>query len=468
MLRRESAGFPDRGARPGYRGRHVNAVFFGIIFVAFATAIVTGSMGAVSHAALAGARDSVTLALSLIGYMALFLGIMRVANDGGLLRVMARAIRPLMVRLFPQVPPDHPAMGAMIMNIAANMIGLTNAATPLGIKAMKELDTLNPHKGTATDAMALFLAINTSGLALLPSGVVTVRAAEGSADPWSIIAPTLFATMMSTIAGIAAAFAFRRLRVFRAPPPDPAPPGGDRGIAPAPSTEAPPEIGGEPSKTAVRGLAIFLLATMAVLVIPPALAALLPGSNPLVPRMRDFATATGDAIIPTLIVAILAFGWRSGTKVYESFVAGAREGFDTGVMILPYLVAILVAVGMFRASGAMEVLTSTLGALTSPLGLPGEALPVAIVRPLSGSGAFGLMTEIIHTHGPDSYVGTLVSVLNGSTETTFYVMAVYFGSVGITRARHAIAAGLTADLVGVVAATLVVRAFFGHLLDIPG
>jgi spore maturation protein SpmA len=451
----------------------VNAVFFGIILVAFVTAIVTGSMGAVSHAALDAARDSVTLAISLIGYMALFLGIMRVANDGGLLRVMARAIRPVMVRLFPQVPPDHPAMGAMIMNIAANMIGLTNAATPLGIKAMKELDTLNPHKGTATDAMALFLAINTSGLALLPSGVVTVRAAEGSADPWNIIAPTLFATMMSTIAGIAAAFAFRRLRVFRAPAADPVAPATDLPAADLPATAASappaaPEIGGEPSRNAVRGLALFLLATMAILVIPPALAALLPSASPLVPKMRDFATATGDAIIPTLIMAILAFGWRSGTKVYESFVAGAREGFDTGVMILPYLVAILVAVGMFRASGAMEVMTSTLGALTSPLGLPGEALPVAIVRPLSGSGAFGLMTEIIHTHGPDSYVGTLVSVLNGSTETTFYVMAVYFGSVGITRARHAIAAGLTADFVGVVATTLIVRAFFGHLLDIPG
>jgi spore maturation protein SpmA len=449
----------------------MNTVFIGIIGVAFVTAIVTGSMAAISHAALDAARDSVTLAISLIGYMALFLGIMRVANDGGLLRLMARAIQPVMVRLFPAVPPDHPAMGAMIMNIAANMIGLTNAATPLGIKAMKELDTLNPHKGTATDAMALFLAINTSGLALLPSGVVTVRAAEGSADPWSIIAPTLFATMMSTLAGITAAFAFRRLRVFRAPAPDP---GSEALLAQsARSIEAsPPEIdgpaGAAPSASAVRALALFMIAAMALLVIPPALAALLPRTSPLAVQMRDFAGATGDAIIPTLIMAILLFGWRRGTKVYESFVAGAREGFDTGVMILPYLVAILVAVGMFRASGAMEVLTSTLGALTGPLGLPGEALPVALVRPLSGSGAFGLMTEVIHTHGPDSYVGTLVSVLNGCTETTFYVMAVYFGSVGVTRARHAIAAGLTADLVGVVAATLVVRAFFGHLLDLPG
>ncbi|MCB9728166.1 MAG: spore maturation protein [Deltaproteobacteria bacterium] len=436
----------------------MNLVFFGIVLVAFVTALVTGSMAAVSLAALDAARASVDLAISLIGYMALFLGIMRVANDAGLLRLMASSIRPIMVRLFPGVPPDHPAMGAMIMNIAANMIGLTNAATPLGIKAMKELDTLNPHKGTATDAMALFLAINTSGLALLPSGVVTIRAAAGSTDPWSIIAPTLFATSMSTLAGIAAAFAFRRLRVFRAPPPDPAPPPS------APATEPPAPGPPPPSRAATRAFALFLAATMLLLVIPPALAALLPGGHPWVPPIRDLARSTGDAIIPTLIVAILAFGWRARVKVYESFVAGAREGFDTGVMILPYLVAILVAVGMFRASGAMELLTSTLGALTAPLGLPGEALPVAIVRPLSGSGAFGLMTEVIQTHGPDSYVGVLVSVLNGSTETTFYVMAVYFGAVGVTRARHAIAAGLTADLVGVFATTLVVRALFGHLL----
>ncbi|MGM0576742.1 MAG: nucleoside recognition domain-containing protein [Myxococcota bacterium] len=441
----------------------MNAVFLGIILVAFVTAAFGGAMDALSTAALDSAKSAVDLAISLIGYMALFLGLMKVAEDGGLLRLLARAIRPVMVRLFPDVPEDHPAMGAMIMNIAANMLGLGNAATPLGIKAMQELDSLNRDKGVATNAMVLFLAINTSGLALLPSGVVSIRAAEGSADPWGIVAPSLFATGMSTIVAILGTKLLQRLPVFRpapttGPPPDDETTGGSE-----PGDDAADEGPGEPTRAGVRGLSAFLVVSLAVLVVPPVWAAMLPGDSPRAEALRDFASTSGDWVIPVLIMALLLFGRFNGVKVYESFIEGAKEGFTTGVRIIPYLAAILVAVGMFRASGAMEALTSALGSATEPLGMPGEALPMALVRPLSGSGAFGLMSELIQTHGPDSYVGYLVSVLNGSTETTFYVLAVYFGAVGISRTRHAVFAGLSADLTAAVAAVFICQALFGHL-----
>ena len=434
----------------------MNQVFLFIVGIAFVTAAFSGTMAEVSGAALDSARDAAELAIGLIGYMALFLGLMKVAEVGGLLRLLARAIRPVMVRLFPDVPPDHPAMGAMIMNIAANMLGLGNAATPLGIKAIQELDTLNRTKGVATNAMALFLAINTSGLSMLPSGVVSVRAAEGSQDPWGIVAPTLAATLCSTIVAVFAAKLYARLPFFAAPPPtEPAHPtasvAGGHGL----ETESP---------WAVRGLAAFLVLGIGLLVVPPVWAAMLPGSDPLAAELRSYSGAVGNWVIPVMIVSMLTFGHARGVKVYESFIVGAKEGFETGVRILPYLVAILVAVGMFRASGAMHALTDSLGAITGPIGLPGEALPMALVRPLSGSGALGVMTDVIQTHGPDSYVGYVVSVLNGSTETTFYVLAVYFGAVNVTRARHAVAAGLTADFAGVIAASLVCAALFGHLM----
>ena len=439
----------------------MNQVFLAIIAVSFVTAAFAGSMGEVSAAALESAKSAVDLSLSLIGYMALFLGIMKVAEVAGLLRLLARAIEPVMIRLFPDVPANHPAMGAMILNISANMLGLANAATPFGIKAIQELDTLNEDKGTATNAMVLFLAINTSGLALLPTGVVSVRAANGSADPWGIMAPTLAATACSTIAGIMAAKMLCRLPIFAR-------------TAPAPSRAAvegkTPDLPGlETENTwAVRGLSLFLVLSLLALVIPPLGAAILPesasGDGGLRESFLSFSATSGDWVIPVLITSLLGFGYARGVPVYETFVEGAKEGFETAVRIIPYLVAILVAVGMFRASGAMGVLTSGVGQLTAPLGLPGEALPMALVRPLSGSGAFALMSELIATHGPDSYIGYVASVLQGSTETTFYVLAVYFGAVGVTRARHAVAAGLTADLVGVLAGTAVCAALFGHLV----
>jgi spore maturation protein SpmB len=345
----------------------------------------------------------------------------------------------------------------MILNIAANMLGLANAATPFGIKAIQELDTLNEEKGTATNAMVLFLAINTSGLALLPTGVVGVRAANGSGDPWGIMAPTLAATFCSTVAGVLAAKGLCRLPFFaRSAPPPPS-------MEAASRSEVMPSIADE-SPGAVRALSIFLAVGLGALVVPPIGAALLPAGDPLAESFRGFSATAGDWVIPVVITSLLVFGYSRGVAVYACFVEGAKEGFETAVRIIPYLVAILVAVGMFRASGAMGALTGWAGALTEPMGLPGEALPMAIVRPLSGSGAFALMSELVATHGPDSYIGYVASVLQGSTETTFYVLAVYFGAVGVTRARHAVAAGLTADIVGVLAATAICASLFGHLV----
>jgi len=430
----------------------VNGIFLAIVFIAFVVGAFTGGMEAVSVSAFDGAKKSVELAISLIGYMALFLGLMKVAEEGGLLRLLAKAIRPIMVRLFPDVPPEHPAMGAMIMNIAANMMGLTNAATPLGIKAMKELNSLNRTPGVATNAMVLFLAINTSGLALLPSGVVSVRAAEGSSDPWGIVASTLAATGFATIIGIGAAKLFSRLFAM---------PAATVEEGQAVEEDDGVEVGEITNDSwGVWALRAFLVVVLFVLAGPPLLAV---GWEAQADTLRSISGTIGDWVIPTLILSLLAYGAANGVKVYESFIKGAKEGFDTGVLIIPYLVAILVAVGMFRGSGAMEHLTGWMGIVTEPIGLPAEVLPQALVRPLSGSGAYGLMIELVQTHGPDSYIGYLSTTLQGSTDTTFYVLAVYFGAVGVSKTRHAVLAGLSADFAGFIAAVVVCALLFGHL-----
>ncbi len=443
----------------------MNTVFFAIIAIAYVMAAFTGNMEAVSIGAFEAAESSVNLVIKLIGYMALFLGIMQVAQDAGLLRVIARSIRPVMVRLFPDIPPDHPAMGAMIMNISANMLGLGNAATPMGIKAMKELDKLNTTPGVATNAMVLFLAINTSGLALLPTGAASIRAAEGSVDPMGIMAPTLFATAISTVVGISMAVWLSKKRRF-------ARPAGTREVDtsehPTDASEMDSALPGPKwlPKLTVR---LFLLG-IAVLVFPAVGAAILSSTegagasaDSLGHQLKIFSMASSHWVVPTLIMGFISYGFLSGVKVYESFVKGAREGWDTGVRIIPYVIAILVAVAMFRASGAMDLMTGNLGLITTPLGMPAELIPQAMVRPLSGSGAGALMFENIQTYGPDSYIGTLSSVLNGSTETTFYVLAVYFGAVGVTKVRHAVLAGLAADFAGLVASVGICVLLFGHL-----
>jgi spore maturation protein SpmA len=415
----------------------MNWVFFGIVALAFLSALIGGTAAEVGAAALASAKGSVDLAIGLIGYIALFLGLMKVVEEAGGLKAMARLIRPILIRLFPDVPVDHPAMGAMIMNISANALGLGNAATPFGLKAMAELNKLNREQGVATNAMVLFLAINTSGLALIPSGIIGLRALNGSADPAVIFPTTLMATGLSTIIGISIAKFLSRLPMFRV--------GQEQ-------READEEIAasqrGEHSWTSLVPAALFFL-----------------GMGGLCYAVYFFGEAASSWIIPGLIMGMLTFGVVRGVKVYEVFVAGAKEGFQMAVMIIPYLIAILSAVGMFRASGGLGAVVGALGELTAVIGLPAEVLPLAILRPLSGSGAFALTAELLNTHGPDTYVGVLASTLNGSTETTFYVLAVYFGSVGVSRIRHAVWAGLAADLAGVFASVLAVQLLITSFAD---
>jgi len=432
----------------------LNAVFFAIVIIAFAVAafrqvtyggIDPTPMAALTEAMIVAAKDSVTLAIGLVGVMALFLGLMKVAEAGGLLVIIAKVVRPLMTRLFPEVPGNHPAMGAMILNISANVLGLGNAATPFGIRAMQELDKLNPHKGTASNSMALFLAINTSSVTLLPTGVVALRASLGSNDPAGIIPTTLVATICSTAVAIFAAKTYQR---FSPQPPAPAPEPVAAG-APAAAMEDSPTDTAAPSEDSGA-----YPAWVSFLVLACVLA--------LVPVTIIFGREIAPWMVPSIVVGLLTFGVLRGVPVYEVLVEGAKDGFQVALRIIPYLVAILVAVAMFRASGALDLLIRPLGAITTLFGMPPEALPMAILRPLSGSGAYGVMVGIMNdpATGPDTYTGYLVSTLQGSTETTFYVLAVYFGAVQIRRVRHALATGLTADLAGIIAAVFICSLLF--------
>jgi len=457
----------------------LNAIFLAIVLVAFGTAAwreffgvaaagAPSAMQALSSATIASATDAVTLAIGLVGAMALFLGLMKVAEAGGLLTILARLIRPLMTRLFRDVPPEHPAMGAMVLNLSANALGLGNAATPFGIRAMQELDRLNPRPGTATDAMALFLAINTSSITLLPTAVIALRASAGSSDPAGILPTTLFASLCGTVAAVATAFALARF--FPVNPDDGATPparttasrGGGAGIADDASNAGAHEAGcaaaaddstALTNDSAAGATAYPLWASVLALA---ALAA-------LVPVTVAWGRTISPWIVPALVAGFLCFGLLRGVRVYESFVEGAKDGFEVAVRIIPYLVAILVAIGMLRASGALDAIVGAIGGFTARFGLPAEALPMALLRPLSGSGAYGVMASIIGDPaiGPDSYVGYLVSTLQGSSETTFYVLAVYFGAVQVRRVRHTLAAALTADFVAVVAAVAGCRYVFG-------
>jgi len=370
-----------------------------------------------------------------------------------------------MIRLFPDVPADHPAMGAMIMNMSANMLGLANAATPFGIKAMMELDKLNRHKGTATNAMALFLAINTSNVTILPTGVIGIRHAAGSADAAGIIPSTLFATLCSTIVAIIAAKSLQRLPMFR--------------IRKAPAGEAGEDsrsddvIDEDLASSEADALQMDEKSERFWRVASPICIVLgLAG----VVAMIAFSGTVKDWVIPMIIFLLIGYGLvvqlldrRAGREprleIYTSFIDGAKDGFNVALKIIPYLVAILVAVGMFRASGALSLLVSLIGPVSEPLGLPAEVLPMALLRPLSGSGAFGYMTELVNTAGPDTYIGYLVSTMQGSTETTFYVVAVYFGAVQVSKLRHTIPAALTADFTGVVAAVVICLFLFGAARD---
>lgn len=418
----------------------MNAVFVLLVLAAFATAAwnqatgATGAMEALSAATLQAAEGAVPLALGLVGVMALFLGVMKVAEAGGLLRGLARLLAAPLRRLFPEIPDGHPALGAMAMNVAANLLGLGNAATPFGIRAMEDLDRLNPHRGVASNAQVLFLAMNTAGLTLLPTKVIALRASLGAADPAAVTAPTLVATVVATVAELAAARTLQRLA--------PLPP------APAAEVAAPAAAAsGEPLVALPRWAAPLAAAAAVALA-----AALVLGGS-----------AFGAWLVPGLVAGMLAFGWLRRVRVYEVFVEGAREGFTVAVRIIPYLVAILVAIGMLRASGAMDLALAPLGRLLAPLGVPPQALALAVVRTLSGSGAYGMLAAMLHdpATGPDSPAGILLGTIYGSTETTFYVLAVYFGAIGVRRIRHALAAGLIADAAGLAAAVVACRLLYG-------
>lgn len=421
----------------------MNIIFLLFVLLAFATAAwreltrdadMPSVMEALSTAMVESATGAVELALGLIGVMTLFLGLMKIAEAGGLLTIIARVIRPLMTRLFPDVPPDHPAMGAMILNLSANALGLGNAATPFGIRAMQELDKINPSPGTASNAMVLFLAINTSSVTLLPTGVIALRAAAGSTDPAAILPTTLFASICATAAAIITAKWLQRYFIA--------------GGSVAARADAVREEGEELEETGAYPLWVSLL--------------FLAGLLGLIPLTILFGRSISPWVIPGLMVSFLLFGALRRVAIYECFVEGAKEGFQVAVRIIPYLVAILVAVGMLRASGALDAMVSWLGQWTALVGLPADALPMALLRPLSGSGAYGVMASIINDPavGPDSYTGILVSTFQGSTETTFYVLAVYFGAVQIRRMRHALAAALTADVVGIAAAVVICAYLF--------
>lgn len=425
----------------------INAIWLAMVVLATLTAAYTGKMEEVTQASFDSAKAGVMLAIGLIGPMALWLGIMKVAESGGLMRAIARGVRPLMIRLFPDVPAEHPAMSAMIMNMAANALGLGNAATPMGIKAMQELDKLTVEKGTASNAMCLFLAINTSSVTLLPLGVITVRAAAGATSPAAILVPSLLATICSTSVAIIMA---KVLASREQQPVVVATPG------PAVEPEAPDGSSADLVRPGPVGRSlIWALIGLFVVAMIYRFSQNPPDSLFGPATLAAFSTW----LIPMLISGLLIYGYLRGVKVYEELTTGAKEGFNTAVRIIPFMVAIFVAVGMFRASGAMDILISLFTPLTSLINMPAESLAMALMRPLSGSGAFGIMSEIV-SQDPDSFLSFLVSTMQGSTETTFYVLAVYFGSVGITRSRHALAAALCADAAGVLAAVAICNWWF--------
>jgi spore maturation protein SpmA len=431
-----------------------------IVLIALASILLaafTGQMQALTDSILTSAGGAVDLAIGLIGVMAFFLGLMKVGEDAGLQQHLARVVGPVLQRLFPSVPVGSPAMSAIILNVSANMMGLGNAATPFGIKAMQELDKLNASPGTATNAMVMLLALNTSALSILPSGVVGLRASVGSADAMGIWVPTWFASGCATVVAVTAAVLLSRLSVYRRTEPSPLTPdaAGDVGVAPADdavAVEAPESR--DPKRTRLWLGRLFWL-VLAFLLARSVWGSRAEGAGDLV------TDVTSAWMLPTLVAVLVLYGWVRGVRVYDSLVEGAKQGFQVAIRIIPYLVVILVVVGMFRASGGLELIVVGVSPFTELIGLPAEALPMALLRPLTGSGAFGVMAEAMSVHGADSLIGYMVSTFQGSTETTFYTLAVYYGAVGIRETRHTVPACLLADTAGILAAVFIVNLMFG-------
>ncbi|ODU48996.1 MAG: hypothetical protein ABS92_07035 [Thiobacillus sp. SCN 63-374] len=408
----------------------LNALWVGFFLAAFLIAsfklVFLGDadiFAALVKALFDSSKTAFEIALGLTGVMALWLGVMKIGERAGMLDVLTRGLAPLFKRLFPEVPPNHPALGAMTMNMGANMLGLDNAATPLGIKAMQELQTLNPSKDTASDAQILFLVINTASVTLLPVTIFTFRAQLGAADPTDVFVPLLIVTYIGTLTGLFVTGFFQKLHLWNR------------------VTLA--YLGG--ATALIGGLVAYFSALPAA-------------------EMTRQSSILSNVLLFGIIVVFLLMAVKRRINAYEAFVEGAKEGFHTAVTIIPYLVAMLVAIGVFRASGALDLLMDALRAAVHGAGFDArwvDAMPTALMKPFSGSGARAMMIDTMQTHGADSFAGRLASIVQGSTETTFYVLAVYFGAVGIRRVRHAVACGLIADVAGILAAIGMAYLFFG-------
>ncbi len=439
----------------------LNYLWLGLVLVAVVLGGINGHLKEVTDEAFNGAKSAVmTIALPLVGVTALWLGIMRLAEKSGMIVTLARWLRPLMSRLFPDVPADHPAMGSMLMNFAANMIGLTNAATPLGLRAMNDLERLNPRPGTATNAMCTFLAINTSSLQLLPMTAIGILAAAGSANPAAIVATSLLATTCSTIAGITAVKTLEKLPAFRLPPL----------TSPAPNRRTPEDfpIPHEPETPLTAPPVPAPWANAVILLFMGLFVFLFFSTIRATPTSPETATlflrvmnSLSLLAIPFFLGFFPLYAALRKVRVYEEFVEGAKEGFQVAIRIIPFLVAMLVAVGMFRGAGGVDLLSRALKPALDLAHLPTELLPIAFTRPLSGSATIGLFADLAKTLGPDHVITRMGGTILGSTETTLYVVAVYFGAVAVKRTRHAVAAGLLADAVGVIASVGICRLVFG-------
>ena len=408
----------------------LNYIWIAFFIVAFVIAVVKllflgdyDVFPAMMDSTFSSSKTAFEISLGLTGVLSLWLGIMKIGEKGGVVNVLARLLSPVFAKLFPDIPKGHPVTGSIFMNIAANMLGLDNAATPLGLKAMEQLQEINTKKDTASNPMIMFLVLNTSGLTLIPISILVYRAQMGAAQPTDVFIPILLATFFSTLAGIIITSLYQKINLL------------NRTI-------------------------LLTLGGAAVVV-----AAVIWGFGQLDSvLMNKVSTSTANILLMLIIIAFILAGMRKKVNVYDAFIEGAKEGFTTAVRIIPYLVAILVAIGVFRASGAMDMLINGIGWTVEACGGNSDfvgALPTALMKPLSGSGARGMMVDAMTTYGADSFIGRLSCIFQGSTDTTFYILAVYFGSVGIRKTRHAVACGLFADLAGIIAAIAIAYMFFG-------
>jgi spore maturation protein SpmA len=438
----------------------LNLIWLGLLLFGVLVAGITGQIAAINQGALNAAKSAVMdVALPLCGAMTLWLGMVRLAEKAGLIQHIARFIRPILARLFSDVPPDHPAMGSIVMNMAANMLGVSNAATPLGLRAMSQLNELNTKQGVATNAMCTFLAINTSSIQLVPATAINILAINGSKNPTSIVGSTLIATFFATLSAIVTVKLLERLGPFRWEKQTDLPTATRVQPSPASNGKQPEELSIAPwAPWSLVAVLLFFLA----LFLPNAFPYWFRGAPPVgfLEGIATFFNALSPLAIPFLLTFFPLYAAGRRIAVYTEFIEGAKEGFTITVRIIPYLVGMLVAIAVFRDSGALNLLQDLLKPLLNWFHFPSDLLPMVLIRPLSGSGSTAVLSDLVKQLGPDNILSYTAATIYGSAETTFYVVAVYFGSVGVTKTRHAIPAGLCADFVGVIASVLACRLLF--------